>query len=194
MVGWEKDNHDNLYLNCVQILAAKASSNSDYGFALDTAIEVHNHLVISAVNRASALFGGDKRIASPKRTSTSQSRRESLVPSLTNSKVTSAIHTTDISPRASLRPTTPQPIEREVVEVDILNDRDSDLYSLKEVSFRFFRCTVKVSWSLSQRSSIVEGPTEIERTRQYVGILLNMANGMANWMINSKRYAVKNEP
>jgi len=192
ILGWEKDHCDKLNLNCVQILLGKQKlpTDSDCAFALDTAIDAHNKLVVSAINRASYLL----TLSGNSPTSTHPLRTKSGVPSLTNSNDISSVASMNISPSTSvdnIRFLAPQRI------VATADCPESDLdhsgpRSCKEFTLRLFGHTVKVTWSLPLiRSSEAGNREEKEKIRVYVNVLLNMANGMANWMINSRRYAVK---
>ena len=200
-------------LNCIQILIAQwedsrsTSPTDTCKLSLTTAIEAHNKLVISAVSRASGLLRGSRN------TLDNPSRRESLVPSLSSSDVgniTSGQASAGSSPETSAvdlcAPAAQQQRMREA-EIDIIDtDSEAESQLTREVSFRLFGRIAKFSWSTPHRQSITETPghethtliheqEQIERERicQYVRVLLNMANGMANWMIVCKRYAVKNK-
>lgn len=192
--GWEKDHCEKLNLNCVQILLGKRrlQTDSDCASALDTAIDVHNKLVVSVISRASELLMTLSGISTA---SAHPLQSESGVPSLTNSNSTSSVASTNTPrsiPADNLRFLTPQRIvaTADCLESDSTND--PGLCSGKEFTFRLFGHTVKVTWSLPlTRSSEASNPEEKEKIRVYVNVLLNMANGMANWMVNSRRYAVK---
>ncbi|KAF8418980.1 hypothetical protein EV426DRAFT_709489 [Tirmania nivea] len=203
ILGWEKDNAEDLHLNCVQILIAQAKDSTTsidtYKLSLTTAVEAHNQLVISAVSRASELLSDNRNAPD------NPSRRESLVPSLSPSDICDDPASAEVfSPETSVvdlcsLTTQQQPVEAEVHIVDTDNETESQ--STRGVSFPLFGQTTM----LSCRQSITETPgcetcsliydqeqTKRERTCQYVRVLLNMANGMANWMIACKRYAVSN--
>jgi len=209
-LGWEKDNAEDLNLNCIQILIAqgKDSTNSTdtYKLSLTTAIEAHNQLVISAASRASKLLSGNKN------TPDNSSRRESLVPSLCPSvagNITNGPISAEASPGTSAvdlcSPTMQQQQPREA-EVDILDtDSEAESRSAREMTLRLFSRATKFSWSTPRRQSVTETlgregralvhdqeQVEGEKICQYVRVLLNMANGMANWMVACKRYAVNN--
>ena len=180
-------------------------STDTYKLSLTTAIEAHNQLVISAVSRASELLGGNRN------TPEYPSRRESLVPSLCPSDVCHIINgpvSAEASPETSAVDLCSRAVQQQQpreAEVDIL-DTDSEAGSTKEVPLRLFGRAAKISWTTPHRQSITETQgreartlindqeqIERERTYQYVRVLLNMANGMANWMVACKRYAVKNK-
>ena len=185
--GWEKDHHEGLNLNAVQILIANwgASTDSDYALALSTVIDAHNQLVISLVDRASELVtSNDSRLLSY------SNIPGWPLPSLVNSGVA----TMESTPRSSDDlPPPPTPVVRPVEEVDIvdsdIDDCDDSLLQKTAVAFRLFGRTVKLSWELTRPEYPVAND-EAERMRQYINVLLNMANGMATWMISSKRYAL----
>lgn len=179
---------------------SNALNSIDYRLALIGAIEVHDQLVISALSRASKMWGCNKSNISLKESPVNQSQRNPVVPSLITNKTTRKATTattaaaTNISPRISHIGLQPVITEVNTDEAEFLE---------KEVSFRIFGCTVKILWSpptvkAPQRSmeslrnrNVSNFDQDQERIRQYVRVLLNMANGMANWMVNSKRYAVK---
>ncbi|RPB22706.1 hypothetical protein L211DRAFT_869186 [Terfezia boudieri ATCC MYA-4762] len=205
ILGWEKDNAENLNLNCIQILIAQGKDSMNptdtYKLSLTTAIEAHNQLVISAVSRAFEILNGSRNIPD------NSSRRESLVPSLCSSDVGNIANgrvSAEASPGTSTvdlcSPTTQQQQPREA-EVDIVDtDSEAESRSTREVSFCLFGQAAKFSQSITEIScrearALIHDQEQIERKRicQYVRVLLNMANGMANWMIACKRYAVKNK-
>ena len=187
--GWEKDHCEKLNLNCVQILLGKQRlpTDDDCASALDTAIDVHNKLVVSATNRASGLL----TLSGSAIISANPPQGGSVIPSPTNSTSPSSVASM-ISPSTSIDNLLSSAPERTVAVADCLEKDDSGPYSCKEFTLRLFGHTVKVTWSLPlTRSSGAGNREEKEKIRVYVNVLLNMANGMANWMVNSRRYAVQ---
>lgn len=167
-------------------------TDSDCAFALDTAIDAHNKLVVCAINKASHLL----TLSGSPTTSTHPLRTESGVPSLTNSNDISSVASMNISPSTSVDNIHFLAPQRIVATADCpeSDSEDSGPHSCKEFTLRLFGHTVKVTWSLPLiRSSEAGNREEKEKIRVYVNVLLNMANGMANWMINSRRYAIKRE-
>ena len=165
--------------------------------ALSTAIEAHNLLVRSVVNRASQLMDLKERTfvqLSQDPSAFFASLQTTAVPSLTQSPTASSTATREASPEVSVTSLgSVEPTVMDGDDISVITPTTSEQGG--EAVFKLFGRTVKIPWTPASRpgSPGDNDKDYAERIAAYINVLLNMGNGMAVWMISSKRYAVKKE-
>ncbi|KAF8467317.1 hypothetical protein BDZ91DRAFT_141473 [Kalaharituber pfeilii] len=199
ILGWEKDHKEGLNLNCVQILIAKSRSSNNVVCtrALNTAIEAHNQLVVSAISRVPKHFKLKDQSKVCVRGSI-QSSTDSSVPSLVESSDNSEAASMDSTSCSSTNPHAHQMYqantfgEYSIEEIDTLEiaQNHGEAVPQQKISLYSSRGVIKASLVAETLGTVTKNE-EAEQVRKYVNVLLNMGNGMATWMIGSRRYAIK---